>query len=56
MVARRHTQQVEEDGTAVLGVAVCSKVDALLTELGEQLGRCARQLHAHALHAVAELR
>ena len=31
------------------------EVDVLLAELGKELGGGARQLHAHALHAVAQL-
>ena len=31
------------------------EVDVLLAELGEELRRGARELHAHALDAVAEL-
>jgi hypothetical protein len=49
------TQQVEEDGTAILCVAVCCKVNLLLPELLQQLSRGAWQLHAYALHAVAQL-
>lgn len=49
------TQQVQEHGTAILGVGVRGEVDLLLAELGQQLGGGAGQLHAHALHAVAQL-
>ena len=50
------TEQVEEDGAAVLGVGVRSEVDLLVAELAEQLGAGAGQLHPHTLDAVPELR
>jgi hypothetical protein len=56
MAGQPRTQQVEEDGAAVLGVGVRSEVDALLAEALQQLLAGAGQLHAHALHAVAQLR
>ena len=51
----RLTQQVQEDSTAILSVAVGSKVHLPLTELLQQLLAGARQLDAHTLHAVAKL-
>ena len=53
---REVAQQARDDGAAVLGLRVRREVDALGAELGEQLLRRARQLHADALDAVAELR
>lgn len=49
------TEQVQEDRAAVLGVGVRGKVDGLVAEALQQLLAGARQLHAHALHAVAQL-
>jgi hypothetical protein len=50
------TQQVEEHCAAVLSVGVRGKVNLLVPELVEQLRTGAGQLHAHTLHAVAQLR
>ena len=52
---REVAEQVQEHRGAVLGVGVRGEVDVLLAELGEELGGGARQLHAHALHTVAQL-
>mmetsp|Transcript_35703 Transcript_35703/g.43061 ORF Transcript_35703/g.43061 Transcript_35703/m.43061 type:complete len:400 (+) Transcript_35703:913-2112(+) len=48
-------QEVEEDGTTILFVGVCSEVDVLFPELGEQLLASSWKLNADALDAVAKL-
>jgi hypothetical protein len=50
------TQEVEEDGTAILRIGVAREVNPLLAELVEQVRRRARQLDPDALDPIAQLR
>mmetsp|Transcript_16699 Transcript_16699/g.40957 ORF Transcript_16699/g.40957 Transcript_16699/m.40957 type:complete len:488 (+) Transcript_16699:902-2365(+) len=52
---REVAEQVEEHLAAVLVVGVRGEVNVLGAELGQQLAAGAGELHAHALHAVAQL-
>merc|ERR1719353_2278820 len=52
---RQVPQEVQRDRAAVLRGGVRGEVDVLLPEAREELLGGARQLHAHALHAVAQL-
>mmetsp|Transcript_8360 Transcript_8360/g.52121 ORF Transcript_8360/g.52121 Transcript_8360/m.52121 type:complete len:413 (+) Transcript_8360:2261-3499(+) len=48
------SQEVEEDGSTVLLLGVRRKVHVLITELLQQFGGRAWELHTHPLHAVSQ--